>query len=108
MAYYLVQGDTGPQIKVTVTRDETGDVVDMAGATVYLKIRPKNSKTLTLTLTSTDVGSNLEEGVAIFVFSDGDLDIDPGNYEGEVEINFTDGSKETVFELVELFIREDF
>ena len=108
MAYYLVQGDTGPQIKVTVTRDETGEVVDMTGATVYLKIRPKNSKTLTLTLTSTDVGSNLQEGVAIFVFSDGDLDIDPGNYEGEIEINFDDGSTETIFELVELFVREDF
>ena len=108
MAYYLVQGDTGPQIKVTVTRDETGDVVDMSGATVYLKIRPKNSKTLSLTLTATDVGTNLASGIAIFVFSDGDLDIEPGNYEGEVEINFTDGSIETVYELVELFVREDF
>lgn len=108
MAYYLVQGDTGPQIKVTVTRDETGEVVDMSGATVYLKLKKKNSSTVLLTLTATDVGTNLEEGVAIFVFADGDLDIDPGSYEGEIEINFSDGSVESIYELIEFFIREDF
>ena len=108
MAYYLVQGDTGPQIKVTVTRDETGDLVDMTGATVYLKLRKKPSNTLLLTLTATDVGTNLTNGIAIFVFSDGDLDIEPGNYEGEIEINFTDGSKETIYETLDFFVREDF
>lgn len=108
MAYYLVQGDTGPQIKVTVTRDETGDVVDMSGGTVRLKIRKKNVPAVILTLTATDVDTNLEEGIAIFVFGDGDLDIDPGNYEGEVEITFDNSTVETIYELIEFFVREDF
>ena len=108
MAYYLVQGDTGPQIKVTVTRDETGEVVDMSGGTVRLKIRKKNVPTVILTLTATDVGTNLEDGIAIFVFGDGDLDIDPGNYEGEIEITFDDSTVETIYELIEFFVREDF
>lgn len=108
MAYYLVQGDTGPQIKVTVTRDETGELVDMTGATVYLKLRKKPSNVVLLTLTATNVGTNLAEGVAIFVFSDGDLDIEPGNYDGEVEINFGDGTRETIYETLDFFVREDF
>lgn len=108
MAYYLVQGDNAPQIKVTVTRDETGETVDMTGATVYLKIRKQRSTTVLLTLTATNVGTNLAEGIAIFVFSDGDLDIDPGYYEGEVEINFGDGTRETIYETLDFFVREDF
>jgi hypothetical protein len=104
----LVQGDTGPQIKVTVTREDTGTAVDMSGGTVRLKVRKRGSATLSFTLVATDVGDNLQEGVAIFAFSDGDLDIDPGNYQGEIEITFSDSTIETIYETLDFFVREDF
>lgn len=104
----LVQGDTGPQIKVTITREDTGEAVDMSGGTCRLKVRKRGASTLAFTLTATDVGDNLQNGIAIFAFSEGDLDIDPGNYLGEIEITFSDSSIETVYETLEFFVREDF
>lgn len=104
----LVQGDTGPQIKVTVTREDTGDAVDLRGATVRLKVRKRGASTLTFTLLNINVSDTLEDGVAVFAFSDGDLDIDPGNYQGEVEITFPDSTIETIYEFLDFFVREDF
>jgi len=108
MAYKLVQGDTGPQIRAVITRDDTGDVVDMSGATVRLRFRRKGTETVLFTLTAIDVGQNLQEGVAIFAFTEGDLDLPAGSYEGELEITFPDSNIETVYELLEFDLREDF
>ena len=108
MAYKLVQGDTGPQIKATITRDDTGEVVDMSGATVRLRMRRRGTETVLFTLNAIDSGTSLEDGIAIFAFTDGDLDLPAGRYEGEVEITFANGSIETVYELLEFELREDF
>jgi len=104
----LVQGDTGPQIKVTVTREDTGAVVDMSGGTVRLKVRKRGASALSFTLTALDTGTNLENGIALFVFNTGDLDVDPGNYQGEIEITFEDATVETIYETLDFFVREDF
>lgn len=108
MAYKLVQGDTGPQIKATITRDDTGNIVDMSGATVRLRMRRRGTETVLLTLTAGDFADNLESGIAIFSFNEGDLDLPAGKYEGEVEITFATGEVETVYELLEFDLREDF
>lgn len=108
MAYKLVQGDTGPQIRAVITRDDTGEVVDMSGATVRLRFRRKGTETVLFTLTAIDVGQNLQEGVAVFGFTEGDLDLPAGNYEGELEITFADSNVETVYELLEFDLREEF
>ena len=43
----LVQGDSGrPQIQATITDENTGNVVDITGATVVLKFRMLGSTTL--------------------------------------------------------------
>jgi len=104
----LVQGDTGPQIKVTVTREDTGAAVDMSGGTVRLKVRKRGSSTLAFTLLALDTGTNLENGIALFTFNTGDLDVPPGNYQGEVEITFEDSTVETIYETLDFFVREDF
>jgi len=109
MAYKLVQGDTGPQIRAVITRDDTGDAVDMSGATVRLRFRRKGTETVLFTLTATDVGQDLlQDGVAVFKFTAGDLDLPAGSYEGELEITFPDSNIETVYELLEFDLREDF
>jgi hypothetical protein len=47
---YLVQGDNGSQLKVTVTRDDTGAVVNLTGATVLLKFKRRNTSNILSTI----------------------------------------------------------
>ena len=108
MIYKLVSSDTAPQIKATITRDDDDSVVDMSGATVRLKFRAKNTSVILFTLVATDTGTNLQDGIAIFLFNTGDLDIPGGLYEGEIEITYSDGKQETIFELLEFNVRNDF
>jgi hypothetical protein len=106
---YLVQGDTGPQINIKVTRDGTGDAINVAGGSARLKVRKKGAETLAFTLTAADIGSSLEEGNLYFSLDGGQLSsIAAGNYEGEVELTLADSTVETVFEQVDIVIREDF
>jgi len=104
----LVQGDTGPQIKVTVTREDTGAAVDLTDATVRLKVRKRGASSLAFTLINVNASDTLADGVAVFAFAEGDLDVEPGNYEGEIEVTLVDESVETIYETLAFFVREDF
>jgi hypothetical protein len=106
--FYFVQGDDGPQLKVTLTRDETGEIIDTTGKTVVWKYRKKGSTTLLGTLSDISSAEQKEAGIAIFQWGPTDLDIAAGNYEAEIEITDTTGLVETVYELIEFSIREDF
>lgn len=106
---YLVQGDTGPQIKIQITRDSTGLAVDLSDGTARLKVRKKGTETILFTLTASDIGDNLENGTLYFSLDGGQLaTITPGTYEGELELTFSDSIIETVYEKVDIVIREDF
>ena len=103
---YLVQGDTQPQFEMTFTRTDTGEAINLTGATVRLYIRAKYETTLTLEKTASHIDS--EAGLIVFYFESGDLDIDAGVYEGEVEITYSNGDKETIYETFDIYLREDF
>ena len=104
---YLVQGDTKPQIKVTLKRDDD-TAQDVTGATIKLHFRPALSTTLTFSITGIFSGADPTKGEVVFVFSEGQLDLDPGDYEGEVEVVYADSSRETVYEIIPFVLREDF
>jgi len=59
-------------------------------------------------LTNASVSLDQENGIAVFVFAEGDLDLDAGEYEGEVEVVFNDGTRETIYELIDFTLRKDF
>lgn len=105
MAINLVQGDTGPQIKAAISRDGTAE--DLTGATAVLRFRKKKTTTVLFTLTSVSTNDQLAAGDLYFTFSSGQLDLDEAYYEGEIEI-VNSGVRETIYELVEFFLREDF
>lgn len=105
MTIQLVQGDTGPQIKADITRD--GSAEDLTGATAVLRFRKKKTDTVLFTLSSVSSADQLAVGELYFVFSSGQLDLDEGFYEGEIEI-VSSGVRETVYEVVDFFLREDF
>lgn len=123
----LVQGDTRPQIKCVITDDITGNVVDIAGATARLKFRAVGSSATLFTLTGAllsgieDESGNVtlsgvgeEYGLAgkggrvAFQFSSGNLNVDPGSYEGEIEVTFGDGAIQTVYAPLKFQVRAQF
>lgn len=105
---YLVQGDTGPDIKVTLTREDTGAAEDLSGANVEMHFRRKNRDNILFSLTGSNTSQEAEAGIAVFSFSGSQLDLAPGEYQGEVEVIFDSGQRETVYQIIDFFIREDF
>lgn len=106
--YQLVKNDTAPQIKATITREDTGNIVDMSGGTVRLKFRKKGSTTILFTLTADSDVNNLSNGIAIFTFGDGNLDLAEGYYEGEIEVTYSNSTVETIYEVLDFYLRGDF
>jgi len=109
MTVYLVQGDAGSQVKATITREDTGSAVDLTDATPRLKFKKKNTTTVLATIASSASSpSDLESGVAIFAFTSTHLDVAPGQYVGEIEVSFDSGNIETVYEELDIMVREDY
>ena len=108
MTYQLVQGDQAPQIQATLTRDDTGAVIDFSGGSCALKFRAKGTTTTLFTLAAADIGDNFLEGKAIFSFSGTQLNLDEGYYEGELEVTYSSGAVETVFAVLDFYLRADF
>lgn len=109
MIYYLVQGDTGTQIKVTLAREGSSEEVDLTDATVVLKVRKEKETSIAFTVTGVKV--NNVDNEAVFILGNNMIDIDPGRYEGEIQVTFSSGglqTEETVYETINLFIREEF
>ena len=51
---YLVQGDTGPQIYIKVTREDTGVPIDVSGGSAAFLVRKKGQATVLFTLPAAD------------------------------------------------------
>lgn len=114
----LVQGDTLPQLKLTI-RDQntaapgktldpedqtTWAVINLTGATVRLKIREIGASVLKDTLTG--IVTAPSAGEVVFAF-DSDTLSGSGEYEAEIECEFTTGIQ-TVYDLIKLRVREQF
>jgi hypothetical protein len=106
--FYLVQDDVGTQVKATLTREDDGLAADLSGATVVLKFRAKGTNTILSTIGCISSGTQLEDGEAVFQFTNGQLSVEEGKYEGEIEATFTDGRIESVFEKLDFYVRQDF
>lgn len=106
--YTLVKNDTAPQIKATITREDDGSLVDFENGTCKLKFRKKDTNTILFTLLAADVGDNFKEGAAIFSFSGTQLNIDAGYYQGEIEVTYVSGVVETLYEILDFYVRDDF
>jgi hypothetical protein len=106
---YLVKDDNGSQLECRITREDTDSPVDLTGATARLKFRKKRTTTILFTLTSITIAAiDLQNGQAVFQFSGANLDLAPGFYEGEVEVAFLNGNIETIYELIDFQLRDDF
>lgn len=102
----LVQGDTAPQLKLTLTDDLTNSALNLTGATVTLHVRPANSSTLAFSRPA--VITNAAGGICYIQWGIADLDRAAGSYDAEVEIYYSaTGIRETIYDMLSLYIRED-
>lgn len=106
-AFMLVQDDTATQVKATVYRDRN-TIADLTGATVRLYFRKKRTKELIGTLLNRSSVEQQQQGIAVFKFEAEHLDGEKGMYEGEVEVTYLDGGIETVYNIIDFYLREDF
>lgn len=105
----VVKGDTGPQLKATVNRSDTGGPFVGTSNTV-LKIRKKGTTTTLKTIALDESESGLSVGNLVFPLSSflTDNAITEGFYEAEIEFTLADSSVISVFELIDIKVREDF
>lgn len=103
----VVQGDTKPLITLTLTDEATGNPFDLSAAStsVVVKFRAAGS-TLTPQIISC-AKTDAVNGEVQFDFSGGVLDVDPGLYEGEIEVSLG-GATHTVYDVLKFRVRADF
>jgi hypothetical protein len=104
----LVRGDTSPQIRLTLKDQVSQDPINLTGATVTLHFRAAESDEVLFSrpaFINPDVAPN---GVCYIEWAEGDLDLEAGNYEGEIEVVTATGLRETIFSLLKFKLREDF
>ena len=108
MTFQLVKSDQAPQIRAVLKREDNDAVVDFENGSCALKFRKKGTTSVLFTLAASDVGDNFKDGIAIFAFSGTQLAIDEGYYEGEISVIYSSGSTETVFKVLDFYLRDDF
>jgi hypothetical protein len=104
----LVRHDTRPVIVCTITDDTTGSTINITGCTINLFFRAVGSTTLQATVVgSITDGAN---GQVTFYPSNAPemLSGAAGDYEGEIQILFTDGSIQTLYDTLKFKVRDDF
>jgi len=107
-SFNYVQGDTGPQIQVTLVDEETNTATNLTGATVTLHFRAVGETTVLFSRALYINPDTATTGVAIVQWQTSDLDRDAGTYEGEIEIVKASWLRETLFDTLRFRIREDF
>ncbi len=104
----LVKGDELPQITLTLTDDVANAALDLSGANTVVTIKFKlKGGTSTLSTINTNKVTNGSDGKVLFNFAGGVLDVDPGEYEGEIVVNFN-GSVQTVYDTLNFRVRDNF
>ena len=103
----VVKGDEKPDVTLSLTDDVSGSVIDLsAGSTVVtIKFRLAGSTTTLSTISTTKLGGGTG-GQVSFNFGSGILDVDPGMYEGQIQVSFN-GSIQTAFDSLKFRFAEE-
>lgn len=120
----LVQGDTRPPLIVTIS-DVDGPIdLSDGGITLRFKFRAEGDTVLLATFVGSKLPGLVQDDSTIsttapydipgkggrcefdWVFAPAALEGPAGNYEGEIEITFQDGSVQTVYDLLKFKMRE--
>lgn len=121
----LVQGDTRPQLVFSITDETTGTPVDFstAGTSAQMKFRPVGATEVKATMPCGKLSGIVREDGSIDYTAPYDvpgaggrlymnwsataLDTE-GEFEGEIEITFSDNTVQTVYDAIKFKIRKQF
>lgn len=103
----LVSGDTRPFIRITLT-EKDGKPINVSDVDTVVRVyfRAVGSTQILSTLICSKPNGG-EDGVVLFNFPPGALNVEPGPYEGEIEIDFG-GETQTVYQPLKFTVREQF
>lgn len=101
----LVQGDNLPTIRMTL-RHGDGTAMNLTNATVVVYFRRAGESQVLSTIPCAKTNGGVS-GEVSFNFPGQTLNVDPGAYEGEIEIDFG-GEKQTVYETLKFTVRAQF
>lgn len=121
----LVQGDTRPQLLLSLIDENSGTPIDLsaAGTETVVKFREAGADTLTATMPTTKLlGAVREDGTINYNApynvpgAGGRVAMDwapdalaqPGEYQAEIETTFADGGVQTAYQLLRFKVREQF
>ena len=107
-SFNYVQGDTAPQIRLTLVDDDTTTPTNITGASITLHFRAAGDTTILFSRPLYINPDTAATGVAILQWAATDLNQVAGVYEGEIEIVKASGLRETLYETLRFRIREDF
>lgn len=106
--FKYVQGDTGPQIKVALTEEDSGNPVDLTGGTATLHFRAAGEDQVLFSRQFFINPQTAQNGEAVLQWETTDLNQEAGAYEGEIEVVRSNGLRETLYDKLKFKIREDF
>jgi hypothetical protein len=103
----LVQGDNRPYIRLTLTNSD-GTPMDISDpfTTVIVYFRRVGEDEILATLVCSKQGDGTD-GRCFFNFPGTTLDVEPGLYEGEIEVTI-DGDKQTIYDTLKFNVRAQF
>lgn len=107
---YYVQSDTLPQIKLTLTDENTETPRILTNKIVSLHAKPATGSGVRFSRQAEFPNGTVDRlaGICYIRWQDGDLNRAPGNYTAEIEIYDTLlNTRETIYETITLVIRED-
>jgi hypothetical protein len=104
----LVRGDTAPQIRLTLTDEVSNTPINLIGTTVTLHFRAVGADTVLFSRPAFINQDLAPSGVCVISWEDDDLDVEAGDYEGEVEIVRATGARETIYDILKFRVREQF
>jgi len=103
----LVRNDTGPQIKLTLTNELTNLPIDLTNASVTLHFRAVDTEVVLFSRQATILVGMATQGICYIEWAAGNLDVEAGDYEGEIEVVLSSGLRETIFTLLKFKVREE-
>lgn len=104
----LVRNDTGPQIQLTLTNEATGTAIDLSSATATMHFKSVATGVVAFSRALTIPALTATQGIAIVIWGATDLNQTAGDYDGEVEITFPTGMRQTVYDVLKFRLREQF
>lgn len=104
----LVSGDTGPQVQLTLTNEDTGAAIDLSGATATMHFKSVATGAVVFSRVLFIPPLTATQGITTVVWGTTDLDQAAGDYDGEIEVVFASGVRQTVYSTLKFRIREQF